>query len=90
MVRAVPHARTPSNMLDDCDVKKDLVFLDDDVEVSNHPLSVKDVAATFKTVRVLDPYLVAYDGTAHYPNEVVEVPVSVADLWLRNRWVTAE
>ncbi|OBH43376.1 hypothetical protein [Mycobacterium mantenii] len=40
-----------------------------------------------KRVRVLAPFLVAHDGTAHWPNAVVEVPESVAAHWLLNQWV---
>ena len=32
-----------------------------------------EVPEPFKSVRVLDPFLVSYDGTAYWPDSVVEV-----------------
>jgi hypothetical protein len=40
------------------------------------------------TVKVLDPFLVAYNGTAYYPNAVATVPAVVAEAWLKSKWVT--
>ncbi|MCB0255745.1 MAG: hypothetical protein KDI55_18675 [Anaerolineae bacterium] len=48
-----------------------------------------EVPEPFKSVRVLDPFLVSYDGTAYWPDSVVEVPVSLAEAWILNRWVVA-
>jgi hypothetical protein len=39
-------------------------------------------------VKVLKPYSVAYNGTAYWPGSVAEVPASVAEKWLLNKWVT--
>jgi hypothetical protein len=67
----------------------DLMFLDDEHEVIT-PLKVKDAPEPLTRVKVLSPFQVVHDATAYYPNAVLEVPASVADNWLRNRWVTAE
>jgi hypothetical protein len=40
------------------------------------------------TVKVLDPFLVAHNGTAYYPNAIATVPASVAEAWLKSKWVT--
>jgi hypothetical protein len=62
----------------------------DDCEVRERPEEPEEVKAPepVKRVRVLHPFLVSHDGTAHWPQAVAEVPESVAADWLLNRWVT--
>ena len=41
-------------------------------------------------VKVLAPFSVSYHGIAYWADAAPEVPASVADHWLRNRWVTGD
>jgi len=61
----------------------------EDCEVGDRPEPAEPVKAPepVKRVRVLDPFSVSYQGISHWPNEVAEVPASVADKWLRSQWV---
>jgi hypothetical protein len=61
-----------------------------DCEVSERPEPQEPEAAPepLRRVRVLHPFLVSHDGTAHWPHATPEVPESVAAHWLLNRWVT--
>jgi hypothetical protein len=38
-------------------------------------------------VRVIAPYLVAYQGRRHVGGDTVEVPAATANHWLKNKWV---
>ena len=38
-------------------------------------------------VRVLPPFMVCHEGVRFLPDTVAEVPESVAQLWIRDRWV---
>ncbi len=42
-----------------------------------------------KRVTVVFPYSVSHDGHRYGPNEVAEVPESVADEWIRSRWAVS-
>jgi hypothetical protein len=68
--------------------ENDIIFSTCDVipreEVSESPLPLKDVR-----VRVLPPYGVAHDGS-YFPGNTPVVPASVADHWIRHRWVVAD
>ena len=41
-----------------------------------------------RRVRVLPPFQVVRDGTAYWPEAVVEVPEPLAATWLLNRWLS--
>jgi hypothetical protein len=43
-----------------------------------------------KRVRVLPPFMVAHAGMQYFPGRVAEVPESVADEWVLNKWVVSE
>jgi hypothetical protein len=96
----------PPTQLDDCEVtphqpitraetadkplgakrsQSSLQFIEDEPEPVTAPRD-----EPLKQVRVIHPYLVAHNGLAYWPNSVAEVPASVADKWLLNKWVTAE
>jgi hypothetical protein len=47
-------------------------------------------ATPLVSVEVKVPYQVVFDGVAHGPNEVVEVPEETAAHWVACGWVVAE
>jgi hypothetical protein len=60
----------------------------DDVQVlPNQMLKKTEKPEPLKRVRVLEPFGVAHDGTAYFPGDIPEIPASIADSWLRSRWV---
>jgi hypothetical protein len=70
--------------------RNDLQFLEG-CEVTERPdegLEV-EVPEPLKRVRVLPPFLVAHDGTQHWPIAIAEVPESIAAHWILNRWAEA-
>jgi hypothetical protein len=43
-----------------------------------------------KRVRVLPPFGVAHDGVRYFPGDMPEVPASLADRWIRSKFVLSE
>ena len=68
--------------------KASLEFLED-CEISEQPEpALVSRPESLKRVKVLAPFSVSYHGIAYWADATPEVPASVADHWLRNRWVT--
>ena len=84
-------ARNPP--LEDCEVRSTdtLTFIAPPRDILGDDDEPEDQASPYRepvTVKVLDPFLVAHNGTAYYPNAIATVPASVAAAWLKSRWVT--
>ena len=73
-----PGPNEASQLFDDCEVRPKAKPDD------------KPAAEPSKRVTVLNPYSVAYGGTAYWGGSVAEVPESVAAEWLKSRWVTED
>jgi len=65
----------------------DVVFVTEDDAEAPAPLTAKDASEPLKNVRVLPPFQVVYDTVPYRGGDMPEVPVSLADEWLRNSWV---
>ena len=61
----------------------------DDCEMLDKPEHQPRLAPEKRVrVQVLHPFLVSHDGTAYWPEEIPEVPESIAADWVRQKWVT--
>jgi hypothetical protein len=78
-------ARKYGNELDtDGDGDFDLVFTGDDEE---KPRMGSAVAGATRRVRAIAPFQVVYNQVVYRPDDVAEVPESVAADWVRDGWV---
>ena len=69
--------------------KEGLVFFDDVASTEPRKRERRPVTAPepLKRVRVLAPFQVVHETRPYTGGDVVEVPESIADSWLLNKWV---
>jgi hypothetical protein len=63
-----------------------LKYLDDDEATTSEPLKVS-VVEPLRRVRVVAPYQVVYETIVYRPGDVPDIPVALADRWVRDGWV---
>jgi len=69
----------------DAEFFEDLEFIDRPEEKAPEP-----APEALKRVRVCGPWLVAHEGIRYLANEVAEVPESVAQNWITQKWLVSE
>jgi hypothetical protein len=62
----------------------------DDLAIIGTSETAEEPPEPLKRVRVVPSYGVHHAGIRYLPNAVAEVPESLADHWLKSRWVTLE
>jgi hypothetical protein len=66
------------------------LFISDVAESREREEEPVKVPEPVKKVRIRQPFMCAYQGTQYFPDEVAEVPESIADYWIVNQWVVPE